>query len=78
MLVYLDGTSNIFNEKSLPIHNIIAISSGNAFSLVLTSDGYLFAVGSNRFGQLGNGQIENEGTIDLSNAVKTMSDIVVN
>jgi alpha-tubulin suppressor-like RCC1 family protein len=55
-----DGTSE--NYRTLPIqmqtegiNNIIQVTCGSSFTIVLTSDGNMYGVGDNSFGQLGIG-----------------------
>jgi alpha-tubulin suppressor-like RCC1 family protein len=58
-----NDNENNFTEVTLPTSaNIIAIAAGDYHSLVLTSDGKVYATGSNSDGQLGLGNNDNKNS----------------
>lgn len=51
------STENIGNwRKCVGISNVVQVSCGEAFSVALDKDGFLYTTGSSEFGQLGNGE----------------------
>ena len=55
------GYSNSTPGRVSTANNVVAATAGNDFSLYVTSDGQLWAMGNNSYGQLGD--IDNTGTI---------------
>ena len=55
-----DGTYNDTNQPEMIVaSNVVAIAAGGGHSLFLKKDGSLWAMGSDTFGQLGDGSTEN-------------------
>ena len=69
-----DGSSGPGNYKATPVQvatNVIAMAAGGGHSLYVTSDGNLYAMGNNSFGQLGDGT-----TTDRHTPVYVASNVV--